>query len=112
MLAKEINALAQKDRELFNCQCNQDKPRTKFSKCIFGARKIMAKEHTGVLLLMAAVLQLLMGRNLLGKRKKYFGEENQLKDWTVLVDTLLEWEEWLKSNHMEKKHVKVAQQKH
>ena len=73
----------------------------------------MAKEHTGVLLVMATVLQLSMGRKLLGKRKKYFGEEYQLKDWSVLVETMLELEEWLKSNHiMEKKHVQAAKQKH
>jgi hypothetical protein len=111
-LAKEINALAQKYGELFNHQSNCDKPRTKFSKGIHGSRKKMAKEHTGVLLLMATVLWSSLGRKLLGKRKKYFGEECQLKDCSVLVETMLEWEEWLKSNCMEKKHVQAAKQKH
>jgi hypothetical protein len=72
-------------------------PKTKFSKGIHKGGKIMAKEYTGVLLIMATILHSTMGRRLLSQNKTYFGP-TQLRDWTMLVETLLEWEAWLKSD--------------
>jgi hypothetical protein len=71
----------------------------------------MAKEYTGVLLIMATILRSTMGRRLLSQNKTYFGP-TQLRDWTMLVETLLEWEAWLKSDQMELEHVEAAKQKH
>jgi hypothetical protein len=110
--AKDINALAQAYGELLHCHSNRNKLKTKFSKGIHGAGKIMAKEYTGVLLIMAAVLWSSKGREILCCNKKYFGEEGQLKDWIMLIETMLQWEEWLKSDRMEKRHVLAAKKKH
>jgi hypothetical protein len=71
----------------------------------------MAKEYTGVLLIMATILHSTMEHKLLSQNKSYFGPM-QLRYWTMLVETLLEWEAWLKSDQMELKHVKAAKQKH
>ena len=87
-------------------------PKTKFSKGIHGKGKIMAKQYTGVLLLMATVLHSSKGHNLLCKRKINFGTNNQLYDWIMLVETLLQWEQWLKSDQMEKSQVLAAERKH
>ncbi len=35
-----------------------------------------------------------------------------LKDWITLLETLLQWEQWLKSSEMKVKHVRQAQTKH
>jgi hypothetical protein len=112
LLAQEINALAQKYGELLACQSNCDMPKTKFSKGIHGKGKIMAKEYTGVLLLMATVLHSSRGCKLLCKRKSNFGTNNQLYNWILLVETLLQWEQWLKSDQMEKSQVLAAERKH
>jgi hypothetical protein len=85
--------------------------KTKFSKGIHKGGKIMAKEYTSVLLIMATILCSTMGCRLLSQNKTHFGPM-QLQDWTMLVETLLEWEAWLKSDQMELKHVEAAKQKH
>jgi hypothetical protein len=110
-LADDINALAQKYGKLLHRQSDRDMPKTKFSKGIHKGGKIMAKEYTGVLLIMATILRSTMGRRLLSQNKTYFGP-TQLRDWTMLVETLLEWEAWLKSDRMELEHVEAAKQKH
>ena len=56
--------------------------------------KLTAKEFRGVLLTVAAVLASKKGSELL-KSKKTFGKEAGLKDWTLLVELLLEWEAYL-----------------
>ena len=53
--AEEINALAQIIGALLARQSDRDKPRTKFGKGILKG-KLMAKEYSGVLLVMAALL--------------------------------------------------------
>lgn len=111
-LADEINALAIEYGVLFGRQSDRDMPKTKFSSGIQQG-KLMAKEYTGVLLIIAAILRSTEGRNLLkGKKRSVFGQENGIEDWTQLIETLLLWESWLKSDVMTKHHVRRAQQKH
>ena len=73
--------------------------------------KLMAKEYPGILLCMAAVLRSTRGRNLL-QRKSLFKDKGVLIDWLTLLETLLQWEMWLKSDAMQRKHVESAKQKH
>jgi hypothetical protein len=61
---------------------------------------------------MAAVLRSTGGRMMLSKRKVNFGSDVALRDWSQLVETLLRWERWLRSNSMEKKHVQEVEEKH
>ena len=84
-------------------QSDRDLPNTNFSQGIRKG-KLMAKEFRGVLLVVAAVLKSTEGRRLL-KRKKKFGGELGLTDWTWLVEMLLEWEAYLNEKRMLKKDV-------
>ncbi len=62
---------------------------------------------------MAVLLQSTKGRELLKESMKgNFKEEWLLDDWALLVETLLQWEAYLKLAQMEKKHVKRLQKKH
>ena len=71
----------------------------------------MAKEHTGVLLLIAKMLRSTAGCKMLGQ-KQTFRDENHLRDWSLLVETLLQWEVWLESDKMIRSDVKKAIWKH
>ena len=111
-LAASINALAQKFGELLSRQSDRDLPKTRFNKGI-ARGKLMAKEFPGILLCMAAVLRSTEGRRLLTTKKPgTFKQKGVLKDWTLLVETLLQWEIWLKADEMERKHVELARYKH
>ena len=72
----------------------------------------MTSEYAGILLCIAAVLVSTKGRALLKKRKRQFGEDALLRDWTTLVETLIQWERWLRSSYMVKSHVIKAKQAH
>ena len=77
---------------LFSRQSDRDLPRTKFKKGI-NKGKLMGKEYIGVLLLIAAILRSTKGRSLLREArntKKYFGQDYQIQDWIILVETLIE----------------------
>ena len=72
----------------------------------------MAKEFEGVLLLLALLLRSTKGRHLLLEaRSHHFEDENTILDWTVLVETLLGWIQWLKSDEMQLSHVKQSEWK-
>jgi hypothetical protein len=92
-------------------QSDQDFPVTRFANGIKWG-KLMAQEYPGILLCMAAVLRSTGGRLVLKRKKEHFGNEEALRDWSQLVETLLQWERWLKSTSMEKQHVKQAKEKH
>ncbi|MCA1800341.1 MAG: hypothetical protein LC650_03520, partial [Actinobacteria bacterium] len=109
--AAEINALAQIIGALFTRQSDRTKPRTKFAKGIQKG-KLMAKEFVGVLLVMAAILRCSAGQTILKKaRKKNFKEDWLIRDWILLVETLLQWEAYLMSDQMQKKHVTRLEKK-
>jgi hypothetical protein len=109
-LAEDINGLAKTYGKGFTHQSDRDFPSTNFSKGIQKG-KLMAKEYRGVLLIMAAVLRSTLGRKLLFKRKK-FGGQTGLSDWTLLVELLLEWEAYLCESVMSRAHVKRLGKKH
>ena len=87
-MAEDINGLAQQYGKLLSHQSDRDLPQTNLAKGIQRG-ELMAKQYRGVLLIMAAVLRSTMGRRILMKRKR-FGKEEGLKDWTLLVELLLE----------------------
>ena len=73
----------------------------------------MAKEYTGVLLIISALLRCTAGEVLLtSARKKGFRDDWQRRDWSLLIETLLQWEAYLNSSQMEKKHVQRLKKKH
>ena len=109
-LAEDINGLAQMYGKLLTHQSDRDLPHTNFAKGIQKG-KLMAKQYRGVLLNMAAVLRCTLGRNLLMKRKR-FGKERGLSDWTLLVELLLEWEAYLCQKEMKRSDVIRLKEKH
>ena len=108
--SSEINALAKEFGHLLSRQSDRDMPKTKFSNGIREG-KLMAKEYTGILLCLLIVLRSKKGKSLVRQMKKFFGED-RLDNWILLIETLLEWEEWMKSPKLMKKHVRAARQKH
>ena len=110
--AQEVNLLAQEVGNLLSRQSDRNKPRTKFAKGL-AKGKLMAKEYTGVLLVIAAVLQCEKGRELLsGARRRGFRMAGQISDWVLLVETLLQWEAYLNLGQMDSKHVTKLKTKH
>jgi hypothetical protein len=108
----EINSLAMMIGVFFARQSDRNKPRTKFAKGILKG-KLMAKEYTGVLLVMAAILRCQSGKDILkSARKKNFKEDWLIKDWILLVETLLQWEAYLNLPQMEKKDLQRLKRKH
>jgi len=112
-MSDEINGLSAEIGFQFGRQSDRDMPVTTFSNGIQKG-KLMGKEYTGVLLIIAAILASTKGSSLLTARKKSstFHTNDGLGDWSMLVETLLMWEEWLKSDVMLKKDVHRSKQKH
>ena len=97
-LAEDINGLAKMYGVLFTHQSDRSLPNTNFAKGIQKG-KLMAKEYRGVLLNMAALVHCTKGRELLRKKRK-FGGEDGVTDWSRLVEMLLEWEAYLNLKKM------------
>ena len=109
-LADEVNSLAQQCGQYLSRQSDRNLPKTRFSK---GTRKgkLMAKEYPGILLCMLTVLHSNKGKGLLS-RKEHFKDKAIIQDWKLLIETLLQWEMWLKSNKMKISDAIKAQAKH
>jgi hypothetical protein len=98
-LGDKINAIAKTVGFCYQRQSERDLPRTMFSKGIKRG-KLQAHEMTGLILVLVTVLRTTMGRNTLlqeskGKQKEYFGSEENIRDWLMLLETYLQWEAWL-----------------
>jgi hypothetical protein len=110
--ANNVNALAQIMGLALHKQSDRSKPRTKFAKGILKG-KLMAKEYSGVMLVIAALLQTEQVQDLLiSTKRKTFRKAGQISDWVLLVDTLLQWEAYLNLPQMEKRHVQRLKKKH
>ena len=109
-LAEDINGLAAQYGKEFSRQSERDLPHTKFSKGIQKG-KLMARDYRGVLLIMAAILRSTEGRRLLFTRKRLGGKDG-LRDWTLLVELMLEWETYLCEKEMLRYDVKRLKKKH
>ena len=112
MAARDINGIAQQYGRMFAHQSDRDLPKTTFGKGI-QAGKIMAKEFSGVMLLIATILQSTMGRRILQtSRSRGFREDFLLADWVLLLETMLQWEAYLKLGKMKVRHVRRLERKH
>ena len=109
-LADEFDSLAKVMGKFMTRQSARDKPKTQFSNGLRTA-KLMAKEYTGILLCMLVAMSCASGRKILGQKKREFGP-TFVDDWVLVIETLLQWEEWMKSETMNRKHVKAAKDKH
>lgn len=102
-VAHEINALAKILGKLLSRQSCRTFGSTNFNKGIKEG-KLMAKDYRGVLLNMAAVLNSTEGKKQLHKKMK-FKDDSTKSDWSLLVETLLQWEAFLNEPEMKKKDV-------
>ena len=109
--AKEINGLSYEYGRTFARQSEKDLPKATFGRGIQEG-KFMGKEYTGILLLMLVMLQSGEGRTILKKsRKGKFKTENQLDDWSMVIELLLMWGAFLSLPEMEKRDVRRLDQK-
>jgi hypothetical protein len=107
--SREFNALAIEYGELLTRHSDRDFPKCKFRTGIQGG-KLMAKEFPGILLCMICVLRSTKARTSFAwgggnKARSNLGKNHFVEDWILLIETLLQWEMWLKSETMSKKHV-------
>jgi hypothetical protein len=98
--AEEINGSIALYSEFYSHQSDRDMPKTNFGSGIQQG-KLTAKEYTGIMLLIATVLFSNKGHEILTSgRRSHFGRNDGVMEWTILVETLLMWEEWLKSDEI------------
>ena len=98
ILSTKLNGLAKMMGLVFKRQSDRNLPRTSFAKGLKKG-KLMAHEMTGVLLVIAACLRSAKGQKLLihesrGKQKQHFGSVEKVKDWILLIETMLQWHAW------------------
>ena len=108
----EINGLATEIGNLFQRQSDRDMPKTKFGNGIQRG-KLMATEYRGIMLILLAIIVTTEGKKVVGALKEgtLSGEEG-IPDWILLLEILLMWDMWLKSDQMALKHVERAKKKH
>ena len=99
-LSKRIDTLAKMMGIFYKRQSNRDLPRTDFSKGIRSG-KLMAHEMSGLILILCTCLRCYEGRTALmnesmGKQRQYFSERAFIKDWIMLLESMLQMEAWLK----------------
>ena len=109
-LRHTVEALCKRYGLLLSRQSARDMPRTKFANGV-NVGKLMAKDYSGVLLCLACVVRSSKGRTELAKRKK-FKIEGAIEDWQMLLERLLQWEMWLKSDALRPNNVRRAKTKH
>ena len=110
-LSDLINAIAKQYGSFFRHQSDRDLPRTHFSKGIKKG-KLMAKEYTGLILILLTVLRSAQGRyTLMTSRNRKFRKQKRIDDWVMLLEKLLCWECWLRQDSFSVKEVKRSQRK-
>ena len=110
--AGRINGLCTFIGKLFARQSDRDLPKTQFGQGIIKG-KLMGKEMSGVLLLLAAVLQTAAGKKIISRQRGSDLKSDIVHDdWILLLETLLQWEAFMKLEQMQIKHVKRLEKKH
>ena len=108
----QINGTAVLLGRFMGRQSLRDLPKTKFSKGI-AEGKLQGKEHTGVILLIAALCRMSSVREVLKKtRGRHFVSDENIDDWALLAETLLQWEAFLKLPKVSIEAVKKLRNKH
>ena len=106
--AERLNGLCIEYGRFLRRQSDRDFPKTKFAQGITKG-KLMANEYRGVLLCLACAIKSTKGRGLVMEQ---LGGNEAHTDWLLLLETLLEWEQWLRSPEMRVYYVKRAKRKH
>jgi len=103
-LSNKFNGIARALGKVFKRQSDRDIPRLNFTKGIRRG-KLMAHEMSGMMIVLVACLRCAKGRSLLlnetrGRSKVNFGTPNLIDDWILLLESLLQWEAWMKEPEM------------
>jgi hypothetical protein len=115
ILSDKLNAVAKTMGLLFKRQSDRNLPRTNFAKGIRKG-KLMAHEMSGLIVVLVAVLRSSKGRDLClnqsrGTQKEFLGSLEKIKDWILLLETMLQFEVWLNKPELEVFLVKRARTK-
>ena len=104
ILSREISTICSSLGWLFQRQSDKRYPRTKFRE---GIRSGYLQGHhfSGVILLLATAIRTTRGQNALknlarGAQLNFFPDEQWIQDWLLLLETQLEFEQWLKKPTM------------
>ena len=114
-LTKNLDAVATSVGFLFKRQSDRLRPRTMFSKGVQKG-KLMGHEMTGVLLVLAVTLRCTRGRRYIleearGKQKQFLPDERFIMDWIQLLETMLQFGQWLLQDEMDVSTVERAKVK-
>ena len=109
-LAKDLHALGALYGSFFQRQSDRTLPNTQFGQGLQKG-KLMAKEHRGVLLVLAIACVCTAGRKLLGRRKA-FSEGDGSANWSKLLEMLLQWEAFLCLKEITRADAKRLDTKH
>ena len=100
ILAGAMNICCSSLGWFFQRQSDKRYPRTKFKS---GIRSSYLQGHhfTGVILILATAVRTTKGRNILqnlarGEQLTFFPKKTWVQDWLLLLETQLEFEQWLK----------------
>ena len=103
-LSTKLNTLAKMFGLFYKRNSDRELPRTDFAKGIMKG-KLMANEYTGLILILCTVIRCTEGRRLLlkesrGNQRKMLGELPLIKNWIMLLESMLQWEAWLKQSRI------------
>ena len=114
-LSRNLDSLCITMGKMLKHQSDRDMPRTMFNG---GVREGLLQAHhmTGVMLVLALSLRCTQGRKLLletsrGNQKQFFNDEQKIRDWIQLLETLLMFERWLKKDQYKPQLVERAKVK-
>ena len=108
--AKRLNTLASEFGRLLSRQSDRDMPKTKFSGGIRRG-KLMAKEYTGIILVLLITIKSPRGQEIMKHRNTHFQNPQIIKNWIMLLETSLQWIEWLQSPEMPHKDLERCPKK-
>jgi len=109
--AEAFDALCGVFGDILSRQSDRDMPNTRFPNGIRRG-KLNGKRFTGVLVCIYAALCSEQGQKLLRQSGKKWRTPGKIEDWIMLLETLLQWEAWLKSDKLAKFEVHRAKRKH
>ena len=117
ILSTKMNTLSAAMATYLERQSDKSLPRTS----LFMAKGVQSgvvtgHEMAGLILVLGLAIRVTEGRNTLvkqsrGKQNVYFPDEEAVRQWTVLLETQLMYESWVKSDEMETSLVKRADTK-
>ena len=109
--AQAFDAICMAFGDILSRQSDRDMPNTRFPNGIRRG-KMNGKRFTGVLVCLYAAICSEQGQKLLRQSSKKWRVAGKIEDWIMLLETLLQWEAWLKSETLSVFDVHRAKKKH